>query len=43
MKLLEKIEKINSDINSINKTIDGLINEQTTGNPVLCESISKTP
>lgn len=35
MKLLEKIEKINSDINSLNKTIDGLINEQTTGNPVL--------
>ena len=35
MKLLEKIEKINSDINSLNKIIDGLINEQTTGNPVL--------
>ena len=42
MKLLEKIEKINSDINSLNKTIDGLINEQTTGNPVIDGALEVT-
>lgn len=35
MKLLEKIEKINLDINDLNETIDNLISEQTTGNPVI--------
>ena len=35
MKLLNKIDKINEDIQTINNTIYGLLNEQATPNPWL--------